>query len=194
VIDVGFGQTPLTTLEWQQVLPSGVEVVGVEVDAVAVDEAAREAPGPTYLLVPEGQALPGPAAVVRAFNVLRGTTKEQAATWEALWREAVAPTGLFLEGSTDTEGHVGCWAATSAGRTRLVFYTDGVRGTGPWLFRDWLPRRWRRDVREGTWVHRLLSTWAVLPGETFEARGTALSQALPEVQMAAGCVTALVTE
>jgi hypothetical protein len=97
-------------------------------------------------------------------NVLRGYREEEVPALHEALGAALIDGGLLLEGSTDTEGHVtvvGLMRKRSGQlrREALLFHTDFSRGFSPWLFRDWLPRDLRRQVKPATAIHSLLTTW-----------------------------------
>lgn len=165
VIDVGFGESAVTSWEWAAALPMHVSVLGVERDEVRLAKAVAEANGRVRF----ASALESGALVIRAMNVLRGGPIDAAA--HQRWGAYLAEGGVLLEGSTDTEGHVACFhvvrrVAQSLHREALVFINDGEHGDGPWRFRDWLPRDLRRSVRPGSAVYGLLEDWAAVYAET----------------------------
>ncbi|MBL9039037.1 MAG: methylase [Archangium sp.] len=163
VIDVGLGDTPVTTVEWSQSLGPSVEVLGVDSEPERV--ATAQVHATTSLRFSTVEAVErGRASLIRAMNVLRGGTVENARARCATWGTWLAESGLLVEGSTDTEGHV---TAAQLLRRRggvllregLLFHTDFTRGFSPWLFRDWLPREFRRGV---TPVHAFLAAWSAV--------------------------------
>jgi hypothetical protein len=127
VVDLGFGASPVTTLELyrrvRQVAPSA-EVIGLEIDP----ERVACARGRLAELRDAGHPLPGLSfeaggfelpvsrrpAVVRAFNVLRQYSEEQA--WTA-WRRlqaGLAPGGVLVEGTCDEIGRRAVWVTLPA--------------------------------------------------------------------------------
>lgn len=158
IVDVGFGESPITTLELARAV--GRTVIGIE------RKLPPERPQGLQLL--EGDfatvATLSPTAVVRAMNVLRGYREEEVPQIHASLGAGLIEGGLILEGSTDTEGHVTVvWLlrqrAGQLAREALLFHTDFTRGFSPWLFRDWLPRDLRRRAQPGTAIHSLLTAW-----------------------------------
>lgn len=183
VIDLGFGQTPDTVIELAQAVrvrrPS-LEVVGLERFAVPA------APGVTLLQGDfETVRAMREATLVRAMNVLRGYREDEVPALHAALLAPLAPGGLALEGSTDTEGHV--TVVHLLGRDQLLFHTDFTRGFSPWLFRDWLPRTWRRKATPGTAIHALLTQWEAAAGQGLAPRERFLHalDALPALQATA---------
>ncbi len=166
VIDVGFGETPVTTHEWAHTISA--KVIGVE-QALSLIEAARRT-HPTLHLVHgsfETLASLAPATVVRAMNVLRGYQANAIASAHQALAAPLIDGGVLIEGSCDTEGqvtvaHVMRKRGAELLREALVFHTTFERGFSPWLFRDWLPRDLRRSATPGTRVFDFLAAWHVV--------------------------------
>lgn len=161
LLDVGYGQAPVTTLEWARsarALNPALKVIGLERRPGTHDELElREGDFSTC-------ASFGPAAIIRAMNVLRGYREAEVPSIHAALGAALVEGGLVVEGSTDTEGHVTvAWLLRKRGealhKEALLFHTDFSRGFSPWLFRDWLPRELRRRAQPGTAIHALLTRW-----------------------------------
>jgi hypothetical protein len=157
IVDFGYGESSITTIELAEA--TGRPVIGIETEARPSEANCRFLKGDFSTC-----ATLGPTAIVRAMNVLRGYREEEVPALHEALGAALVEGGLVLEGSTDTEGHV-----TVVGlmrkregrlhREALLFHTDFSRGFSPWLFRDWLPRDLRRQVKPGTEIHALLTTW-----------------------------------
>jgi hypothetical protein len=118
VVDLGFGASPVTTIELatrlQGVRPD-VRVVGLEIDPARVRAAAPFAEPPGLDFARGGFELAGRRPVlVRALNVLR--QYEPAAVAEAWHSMAsrLAPGGLVVEGTCDEVGRRACWVALDA--------------------------------------------------------------------------------
>lgn len=162
-LDVGFGVEPVTTVElhsWLRRARPAASVVGWDVAPALVAAAAPAARPGLRFESPPSVAAPA-FDFARALNVGRGGT---AAEHAALHRHLVStlrPGGVALEGSTDTDGHVAVFHVldTAGLRRALVFAADGGRAVAPRLFRDYLPRDWRRSARPGTPVFELLEAW-----------------------------------
>jgi hypothetical protein len=161
IVDVGYGETPVTTVE----LARAVRAVNPSLRVVGVE---RKPAASAELELVEGDfstcAALGPTAVVRAMNVLRGYREDEVPAIHEALGAALVEGGLCLEGSTDTEGHVTvAWVLRRRSsvlvREGLLFHTDFTRGFSPWLFRDWLPRDLRRRAGPGTAIHAALSQW-----------------------------------
>lgn len=123
VIDLGYGATPVTTVELANRLAPlhpGLRVVGLELDAERVAAGKAVADPPRLEFRHGGFELAGLAAgirgfggpaLIRALNVLRQYTEPEA--WKA-WDELcgrLAPDGLLVEGTCDEIGRRCCWVA-----------------------------------------------------------------------------------
>lgn len=166
LVDVGFGESPVTTEEWARTAPAA-RVIGLDVRAAASNEVELHVGG-----FEDVQRF-APIAVVRAMNVLRSYREEDVAPARALMRRGLLPDGLLIEGSSDTDGHVLVVSLSRGERGALLFHTDFTRGFSPWLFRDWLPRDLRRGVKQGTPLHTFFTEWSErthgeTPRERFE--------------------------
>jgi hypothetical protein len=122
IIDLGFGASPVTTLELYRrvrAMAPDAEVTGLEISAERVAAARRhlaslrgsgdELPGLDFAL--GGFELPAVRrpALVRAFNVLRQYQEGQAwAAWRRL-RAGLAPGGVLIEGTCDEIGRRAVW-------------------------------------------------------------------------------------
>lgn len=132
VVDLGYGASPVTTLELftrlRAVCPA-VEVAGVEIDPARVAAALPYARGGLTFLR-GGFELPvaRPPALVRAFNVLRQYREDDAwAAWDTL-RSRLAPQGVLVEGTCSEIGHRAVWA--TLGREGPRTLTFAARFTG----------------------------------------------------------------
>lgn len=169
LVDFGFGESPVTTEEWARSAPQ-CRVVGVDY---------RESRSELVTLKRGGVELCAqlaPTAIVRAMNVVRSYREDEVAALHEALGAGVVEGGLVIEGSTDTDGAVLCaWLLRKAGgrlvKESLLTWTDFSRGFSPWLFRDWLPRELRRNVKPGTAIYQALTRWAArCTGETPRAR------------------------
>lgn len=169
-VDVGFGEHPWTTLESAHALRTlnpRLPVVGVELEASRVETAAPYTDALTHFRQ-GGFDLPlgphEPARLVRAMNLLRQYPPEQVPAVHQRLGERLLPSGLLVEGSSDTHGGVLVAHLLRRGphhleREALLFYTDFSHGFAPLLFRDWLPRDLRRRVLPGTPLHAFFTAW-----------------------------------
>jgi hypothetical protein len=122
VIDLGYGASPVTTIELYRrvrAVAPDAEVTGLEIDpgrvtvararVSALRAAGDDLPGLSFAV--GGFELPAPRrpVLVRAFNVLRQYPEERvAATWSRL-QAGLAPGGLLVEGTCDEIGRRGVW-------------------------------------------------------------------------------------
>ena len=140
VVDLGFGASPVTTVELYRriraVAPCA-EVTGLEIDP---DRVVR-ARGALAALRAGGDELPGLSfgrggfelpvprrpALVRAFNVLRQYPEERAWTAWARLRSGLAPGGVLVEGTCDEIGRRAVWVTLPArpgpGESLITFST-----------------------------------------------------------------------
>ena len=127
IVDLGFGASPVTTLELYRrvraVTPEA-EVTGLEIDPERVAAACRQ----LAVVRAAGDALPGlsfavggfelPTArrpvLVRAFNVLRQYPEERAWTAWSRLRARLAPGGALVEGTCDEIGRRAVWVTLPA--------------------------------------------------------------------------------
>ena len=122
LVDLGFGASPVTTLELYRrvrAVAPAAEVTGLEIDPERVAAACRQLearraagddlPGLSFALGGFELPLPRRPALVRAFNVLRQYPEDR--TWTA-WsrlRAGLAPGGLLVEGTCDEIGRRAVW-------------------------------------------------------------------------------------
>jgi hypothetical protein len=112
VIDLGYGQTPITAVELHArvrgVRPDA-RVVGLEIDPVRVEAALSFTSG-GLSFQRGGFELGGlRPIVVRAFNVLRQYTEADAADAWVTMREGLQDKGIVLEGTCDEVGRRAAW-------------------------------------------------------------------------------------
>lgn len=183
-VDLGFGETPATTLEsaarFRRLRPD-LRVIGVEIDRDRVAAARPYADARTDFRWggfnlpldrgPDGR--PIPARLIRAMNVLRQYEEAAVAGAWACMAEGLAPGGLLIEGTSDPSG--GLWTANllrGAGRTGpaglepgdlelegLVFGTNLRRPFEPADFRAILPKSQIHRVLPGEPIHAFLEAW-----------------------------------
>lgn len=118
VVDVGFGSSPVTTVELYRRLSGlrpDVRVVGLEIDAERVAAAAGAARPPRLAFARGGFELAGlRPVVVRAMNVLRQYEESAVAgAWGAM-ADRLAPGGMLVEGTCDELGRRACWFTVGA--------------------------------------------------------------------------------
>ncbi len=121
VVDLGFGASPVTTIELYERLLKvrpDVEVVGLEIDPARVEqgrrflaEYSRTASHCRLAFELGGFELPvsRPPLLVRAFNVLRQYGEEEAwRAWDRLC-DGLAQDGVLIEGTCDETGRRAVW-------------------------------------------------------------------------------------
>jgi hypothetical protein len=113
VVDLGYGASPVTTVELRsrlvRVRPD-VRVVGLEIDPSRVSAAAPAACPPLLEFRHGGFELAGlNPVVVRAMNVLRQYDESEVdGAWSAVCGR-LAPGGVLVEGTSDELGRLASW-------------------------------------------------------------------------------------
>ncbi|MEJ5944160.1 class I SAM-dependent methyltransferase [Pseudokineococcus basanitobsidens] len=172
VVDLGFGASPVTTLQTARALRrvrDDVEVVGLEVDADRVDLARRALaglPGDAARGVSFGLGgfeLGGPVAdrspvLVRAANVLRQyAPADVPAAWDLL-RERLSPDGLLLDATCDELGRRAGWVVVGrGGPEQLVLSVRLADLSHPSEVAERLPKALIHTHVPGSPVHALLA-------------------------------------
>lgn len=120
VVDLGFGASPVTTVELYERLGPGAEVIGLEIDPERV-AAAQPAARDGLAFHRGGFELAGlRPSLVRAMNVLRQYDEEAA---HAAWRtvlDRLAPGGAMVEGTCDEPGRLAAWVLLDASGPRTL--------------------------------------------------------------------------
>ncbi|MFE0306784.1 class I SAM-dependent methyltransferase [Amycolatopsis sp. NPDC058986] len=118
VVDLGYGASPVTTVElarWLRSVRPDVRVLGLELDPVRVTFAQRAADPPRLEFRRGGFELAGTRPVlVRAFNVLRQYAEDEVADAWSLMLSRIAPGGLLVEGTCDEIGRLSTWVTVNA--------------------------------------------------------------------------------
>jgi hypothetical protein len=171
VVDVGFGASPITTVELAARLSgtaAGLRVVGVEIDQQRVRTAqewlTRRGCGEPVEFRRGGFELPvaGDPIVIRACNVLRQYQSEQVRpAWE-LMTARLASQGILVEGTCDELGRLASWVTLTrapAGPVieSLTLSVDLRYLTRPSEVAARLPKVLIHDNVAGQPVHGLLS-------------------------------------
>jgi len=143
VVDLGFGASPVTTVELYERLRGvrpDVEVIGLEIDPLRVEEAnnfmseghrERHHPGLTFALGGFELAVPRLPTLVRAFNVLRQYEEGEArSAWDRLCA-GLAPDGVLVEGTCDEIGRRAVWV-TLKRTSRCHTPRPGRQGPAAW--------------------------------------------------------------
>ncbi|WP_424639967.1 class I SAM-dependent methyltransferase [Embleya sp. AB8] len=135
VVDVGYGASPVTTLELLRRLRTvraEAAVVGFEIDPERVaaalpfaEDGLTFARGGFEVPLPAGRA----AMVIRAFNVLRQYDEAAVPAAWARMCARLAPDGLLVEGTCDELGRRAVWLAIGAdARPRTVTFATRLAG------------------------------------------------------------------
>lgn len=124
VVDLGFGATPVTTVELTarlRALRPDVRVLGLELDPERVAAAQTAADPPWLEFRRGGFELAGTRPVlVRAFNVLRQYDESAVSTAWGTMSNQLAPGGLLVEGTCDEIGRRCCWVTIDADGPRTL--------------------------------------------------------------------------
>lgn len=130
VVDLGFGASPVTTVELAERLADvrrDVRVLGLEIDRSRVEAAAAYADPPRLDFAHGGFELAGRRPVlVRALNVLRQYDEPAAAAAWTEMRGRLAPGGLLVEGTCDELGRRACWIALDASGPLTITFAARV--------------------------------------------------------------------
>jgi hypothetical protein len=160
VVDLGYGATPVTTVELRARLMAAVRpdvrVVGLEIDPVRVTAAQEAAAAPMLEFRRGGFELAGlRPVIVRAFNVLRQYPEDEVA---GAWR-AMTATGAFLvEGTCDELGRIATWACvTTDGPQTLTLSARLSDLDHPGTFAERLPKALIHHNVPGQPVHELIA-------------------------------------
>ncbi|UOX86791.1 class I SAM-dependent methyltransferase [Amycolatopsis sp. FBCC-B4732] len=180
VVDLGYGASPVTTVElarWVRRVRPDVRVLGLELDPVRVAAALPAAAPPLLDFRRGGFELAGTRpALVRAFNVLRQYAEDEVAgAWE-LVLASMAPGGLLVEGTCDEIGRLSTWVlVSSAGPVSLTLSLRLAGLDRPSTIAERLPKALIHRNVPGERVHALLSAldtcWATAaPHQAFGVR------------------------
>lgn len=117
VIDLGYGDSPITAVELLarlQPVRADVTVLGLEIDPERV-AAARPATRPGLSFERGGFELAGRRpTIVRAANVLRQYPEPSVVDYWQLMQAALAPGGVIVEGTCDEIGRRASWVLLDA--------------------------------------------------------------------------------
>ena len=140
IVDLGFGASPVTTLELYRkvrAVAPDAEVTGLEIDQERVASACRrlaalrasgeELPGLSFAVGGFELPLPRRPVLVRAFNVLRQYPEDRVrAAWSRL-RAGLAPGGALIEGTCDEIGRRAVWVTLPSDDAREALITFSAR-------------------------------------------------------------------
>lgn len=179
VVDLGYGASPVTTVELAarlRTIRPGVRVVGLEIDPARV-AAAQPFAAPGLEFRRGGFELAGlRPVIVRAFNVLRQYQESEVdGAWRAL-RHALAPGGVCIDGTCDEPGRLATWITLEpAGPATLTLAARLSTLDTPGTLAERLPKALIHHNTPGEPIHDFLAdldaAWrAAAPYATFGAR------------------------
>jgi hypothetical protein len=161
VVDLGYGASPVTTVELyarlRRVRPD-VRVVGLEIDPLRVAAAVSSAEPPGLTFARGGFEFAGlRPVVVRAANVLRQYDERPAAqAWETM-RAGLAPGGVLVEGTCDETGRLATWVLLDAAGPRTLTLACRLASLGrPAELAERLPKALIHHNVPGEPVHAFL--------------------------------------
>ncbi|MEU6641175.1 class I SAM-dependent methyltransferase [Saccharomonospora sp. NPDC046836] len=163
VVDLGYGASPVTTVELARRLATAfpdVRVLGLELDPERVAAAAPAADPPRLDFRQGGFELAGTRPVlVRAFNVLRQYAEQDVLpAWEAMLG-SLAPGGLLVEGTCDEIGRLCSWVTvTHDGPRTLTLSCKADTLDRPSTVAERLPKALIHRNVPSEAVHELLSS------------------------------------
>lgn len=123
VVDLGYGESPITAVELLQRLAkvnANTHVVGIEIDRERVERGLAVqsshlhfALGGFEVPMPDAFAPNRPVTLIRAFNVLRQYQESDVAlAWQRM-QARLTEDGLLVEGTCDEIGRVSSWVTLS---------------------------------------------------------------------------------
>jgi len=155
VVDLGYGASPVTTLELHARL--GVRVVGLEIDPARVVAALPFARPPALEFRLGGFELAGlTPTVVRAFNVLRQYDESAV---DGAWAAMTATGAVLVEGTCDELGRLASWVAVDAAGPRTLTLAARLSTLdSPATLAERLPKSLIHHNVPGQRIHALLTT------------------------------------
>jgi hypothetical protein len=168
VVDLGYGELPVTTLELAarlRAVRADVRVVGLEIHP---ERIVPSTDGVEFAF--GGFELAGRRPVlVRAFNVLRQYPVETVPDAWSVMRAALAPGGLMVDGTCDELGRRCCWVLLDAdGPISLTLACDPFAIERPSDLGERLPKVLIHHNVAGQPIHSLLTAadraWASVAG------------------------------
>jgi hypothetical protein len=163
VVDLGYGATPITTIELRGRLAAAVRpdvrVVGLEIDPVRVSAAAGAADPPWLEFRRGGFELAGlRPVVVRALNVLRQYDEAEVGPVWAEITAGLAPEGLLIEGTCDELGRLAAWVTLGVDGPRSLTLSARLRHLDrPAALAERLPKALIHHNVPGTGIAALLA-------------------------------------
>jgi hypothetical protein len=159
VVDLGYGATPITTVELRARLAAAVRrdvtVVGLEIDPVRVTDAQQSADPPHLEFRRGGFELTGlRPVVVRAFNVLRQYAEDEVAD---AWRTMTATGAFLVEGTCDELGRIATWACVDGSGPHTLTLSARLSDLDhPATFAERLPKSLIHRNVPGEPIHQVL--------------------------------------
>lgn len=171
MIDLGYGASPVTTVELYRrvrAVAPNIEVAGLEIDPERVTAAGRRLadlrsagdPLPGLSFAPGGFELPASRRphLVRAFNVLRQYPEERAWAHWARLRAGLAEGGVLVEGTCDEIGRRAVWVTLPKHGAGLITFSTRLASLDrPSDLAERLPKTLIHRNVPGEPVHRFLS-------------------------------------
>jgi hypothetical protein len=169
-VDLGFGQSPATTVETAfrlRRLNPGLKIIGVEIDPERVAAAGAWAgPGMDFRLggfnlpLGEGETV----AVIRAMNVLRQYPEDQYAGSIAVLARSLCEGGLLLEGTSDPPGRLMAFnvyrrKGENLAGDGLIFFVRLRHPFEPRSLRAVLPKNHVHHAQPGSALDRFFGDW-----------------------------------
>jgi hypothetical protein len=159
VVDLGYGASPVTTLELRTRLArirSDVRVVGLEIDPDRVFHALPYADPPFLDFRPGGFELAGLQPVlVRAMNVLRQYDESEV---DGAWHALTASGSLLVEGTCDELGRLASWVLVGPEGPRSLTLAARLSTLDtPATLAERLPKALIHHNVRGTPVHALIT-------------------------------------
>jgi hypothetical protein len=180
VVDLGYGASPVTTVEMGRRLRAAhpdVHVLGLELDPERVAFAQSAVEKPWLDFRRGGFELAGTRPVlVRAFNVLRQYAEDEVPDAWQVMLDRLAPGGLLVEGTCDEIGRLCTWITVSAdGPQTLTLSVKVSTLDQPSTVAERLPKALIHRNVPGERVHDFMSTldscWAAAaPHQAYGAR------------------------
>ncbi|GAA2618774.1 hypothetical protein GCM10010399_57250 [Dactylosporangium fulvum] len=155
VVDLGYGASPVTTVELRARL--GVRVIGLEIDPERVASAQPFADPPELEFRRGGFELAGlRPTLVRAFNVLRQYDESEV---DGAWAAMTATGAILVEGTCDELGRIASWVTVSPeGPQTLTLAARLSTLDAPATLAERLPKSLIHHNVPGEPVHAFLST------------------------------------
>ncbi len=163
VVDLGYGASPVTTVELRSRLATvcpAVRVIGLEIDPERVAVAQPAADPPWLEFRHGGFELAGLRPVlVRAMNVLRQYDESAVAHAWATMTAQLTPDGLLVEGTCDELGRLATWVTVSPTGPRTLTLAARLSTLDrPSRWAERLPKALIHHNIPGHPIHHLLST------------------------------------